>query len=108
MSNQELGYLYSRCECFILPTFFEGLGMPIVEAMHFNIPLVLSDIKICKEIAENNAIYFLPSDYKRLAEILIKKEYLFLSSLDNSSILEKFNKINTSHKYIQLINSIHN
>lgn len=104
ISNSELGYLYSNCECFVLPTLFEGLGMPIVEAMYFKAPIVLSDIEVCREISGGNAIFFNPLDFKRLSEILINTEYHKLLQIDNSNILERFSEQNTSCKYIELLN----
>jgi len=104
ISNAELGYLYSSCECFILPTLFEGLGMPIIEAYYFKAHLVLSNLEICREIVDNNASFFEPLDYNRLSEILLSKEYVYYS--DGLSVLNRYNSSNTSEKYIHALNKL--
>lgn len=104
ISNQELGSLYAGCECFILPTLFEGLGMPIVEAMYFRAKLILSDIEICREVAGDNALYFDPLDAGKLADIFISRRYDELKF--NAEQLAKFNSEETSLKYINMLNAI--
>lgn len=101
-----LAELYRKCIAFILPTLFEGFGIPIVEAEHFGARLLLSDIMICHEIAGENAEYF---DPKNIDDI--KRCLCLVTSSENqmgkmSYNLEKFSSENTSLKYIKLLNSI--
>jgi len=52
----------------------EGFGIPLVEAMGYAIPLVLSDIPIFKEIAQDAALYFDPSSPEQFAQQVRKLE----------------------------------
>ncbi|NLR78610.1 glycosyltransferase family 4 protein [Chitinophaga eiseniae] len=107
ISNQLLKYCYQHCECFILPTKFEGLGMPVVEAMYFNAPCVLSDLEVCREVSLGLAVYFNADDYKGLAEILTSKTYKSREGVDfRQSIQQKFSELQTSEKYIEVLNTI--
>ena len=104
ISNYEISKLYLGCEAYISATLFEGLGMPIVEAMYFNAPLILSDLEICKEVSNEHAIFFNPRDFQELFEILLdyKKEKTDTKTL----VMDKFSAFNTSQKYIDLLNAI--
>ena len=52
----------------------EGFGIPLVEAMGYAIPLVLSDIPIFKEIAQDAALYFEPSSPEQFAQQIRRLE----------------------------------
>lgn len=106
ISNYELGLLYKNARLFISATLFEGLGMPIVEALYFNVPSLLSNLEVCHEVAGENANYFEPLNiediYKKIQNALSveqKKE-------TRSYILKKFSEKQTSAKYIELLNRI--
>lgn len=62
VSDVELKELYTRALFFIFPSYEEGFGLPILEAMTSNCLLLLSDIACFKEIAQDAAIYFDPYD----------------------------------------------
>ncbi|NRA38774.1 MAG: glycosyltransferase family 4 protein [Planctomycetes bacterium] len=57
-SDAELSKLYRDAYCLIFASIDEGFGLPIVEAAHYALPLLLSDISIFHEIAGDNARYF--------------------------------------------------
>ncbi|WP_161596829.1 glycosyltransferase family 4 protein [Chitinophaga vietnamensis] len=107
ISNQLLRHCYEHCECFVLPTKFEGLGMPIVEAMYFNAPCVLSDIEVCREVSANLAVYFAADDYKALAEILLGKIYIREKGVDlRTPVEQQFSESETSERYVKILNAI--
>ena len=64
--------LYENCAVFVLPSHYEGFGMPIVEAAYFNAPLALSDIPVFREVAGSSAQYFDPNDSLDIAEKILK------------------------------------
>lgn len=57
-TDSELGYCYNNAEALIFASVEEGFGLPLIEAASYKLPLIISDIPIFKEIAEDNAIYF--------------------------------------------------
>ena len=109
VSNYILGLLYKKCAAFILPTQFEGFGMPIVEAQYFNALTILSDIEICREIAGDDGLYFDNKDECKLIEIM---EEIIAGNIPEryarEKVIKKFSKSNTSEKYIDLLNKYMN
>lgn len=98
--------IYKNAKCFISLSLFEGLGMPIVEAMYFDLPLILSDLEICREIAQDvNAWYVDPLNISQVVSVMfdsIRQDNLYKSS---EIVKERFSQENTSEKYISLLNS---
>ena len=54
--KEKLDYI-RNCDLFCFPSLFEGFGMPVVEAMKFNKPILCSDIKVLREISNNTCNY---------------------------------------------------
>lgn len=51
ISNKELSALYSSALCLVQPSFYEGFGLPVVDAMKCGCPVVVSDTSSLHEIA---------------------------------------------------------
>ncbi len=58
ISDKERHNLYCNASIFAFPSHYEGFGMPILEAMHYGIPTVVSDIPVFHEVADDATIYF--------------------------------------------------
>jgi len=69
--DEKLVQLYIHSYCLILASLDEGFGLPIVEAAHYKVPLLLSDITIFREIAGDNARYFSFEDESHLVQAVI-------------------------------------
>lgn len=66
-SNDELANLYRQAIGFIFPSFYEGFGLPILEAMSADCPTIISDASCFPEIAGDASMYFNPNDSEELA-----------------------------------------
>jgi glycosyltransferase involved in cell wall biosynthesis len=53
-----LKQLYINCSCLIAPSTGEGFGLPLIEAARYNMPLVVRDLLVFREIAGDSAFYF--------------------------------------------------
>lgn len=60
INDQELYAWYKGASALVMPSFYEGFGLPVIEAMHFNIPIIASDIPVLKEIGKEYISYFNP------------------------------------------------
>jgi len=55
-----LNQLYSNASIFVFPSLYEGFGIPLLEAMSFNCPVVCSNTSSLPEVAGDAADYFDP------------------------------------------------
>lgn len=62
--------LYEHAQLFVLPSHYEGFGMPILEAMSYGIPPAISDISVFHEVAGGAAFYFDPNQPADIARVL--------------------------------------
>tara|TARA_B100000959_G_C14511231_1_gene431411 strand:- start:4 stop:318 length:315 start_codon:yes stop_codon:yes gene_type:complete len=87
-------HLYQSADLFIFPSEYEGFGIPIIEAISNNCPVLASDIEVFKEISSEGINYFTVNNRNSLSDQL---DYLLYSSknlkLENNisiNILNKF------------------
>lgn len=76
--DNKLSNLLKRSTCFIFPSLEEGFGLPILESMRNNCPVICSDIDVFREITNNSAEYFNPLDIENMKHKL--EETLFSPS----------------------------
>ena len=58
VSDQERSILFQTAEYFVHASHYEGFGMPLLEAMSYGTPCVVSDIPVFHEVAGDAATYF--------------------------------------------------
>lgn len=79
VQDKELEVLYKNAEFFILPSLYEGFGLPILEAMSFGCPVITSKVSSLPEAAGDAALYVDPENTDDIAqkmETLLKDESL--------------------------------
>jgi glycosyltransferase involved in cell wall biosynthesis len=59
-NEQQMAQLYHDALMLVVPSYYEGFGMPILEAMVYDCPVVLSNASCFPEIAADAGIYFDP------------------------------------------------
>ncbi len=76
ITDQQLAFLYKNAFCFVLPSLYEGFGIPLLEAMSFGCPVVSSFTASLPEIGGDACLYFDPKSVEDLVEKLenIKKD----------------------------------
>ncbi|HKK78666.1 MAG TPA: glycosyltransferase, partial [Phaeodactylibacter sp.] len=55
---------------FVYPSLFEGFGLPILEAMHAEVPVITSRTTSMPEVAGKAALLVDPTDVSSIAEAL--------------------------------------
>ena len=60
IDEKEVPVLMSSCKAFILPSFHEGFGIPVLEAMACGVPVVVSQVASLPEVAGDAGIYVDP------------------------------------------------
>lgn len=98
VNDEELVALYKYASCFIYPSIYEGFGIPPLEAIYFNCPIILSDIEVFHEIYGNNNIYI-----RNIFELKSKIENI--NKLNNVDLIKKKYKWNNNiEKLLKEIN----
>jgi len=59
---QDLLELYTAAEVFVFPSFYEGFGLPPLEAMKVGTPAAVSQVASLPEVCGNAVSYFDPTD----------------------------------------------
>jgi len=60
VTDPELHQLYGACDLFVYPSFYEGFGLPILEAMACGRAVACSNTSAMPEVADSAAILFDP------------------------------------------------
>lgn len=83
VSDEELSNLYRHCFTFVYPTWYEGFGLPVLEAMNFDRPVIASNVTSIPEITEDAAILTTPGDVEALADAMsqLEKDSVLYSQL---------------------------
>ena len=75
MPTHKLVGLLSRAKCFIFPSFYEGFGIPLLEAFYLSIPVLSSNATCLPEIAGDAAYYFDPNNKTEMKEAILKSAF---------------------------------
>ena len=67
MSDPDLLQLYNACECFVFPSFYEGFGLPILEAMACGRAVACSNTSAMPEVADGAGLFFDPRQTDSIA-----------------------------------------
>ena len=70
--RDKVNEIYKICDILLFPSIYEGYGLPCVEAINTELPIVSSNIKPLKEILGNYPLMFNSSDHKSMTNSIIK------------------------------------
>jgi glycosyltransferase involved in cell wall biosynthesis len=77
VSDDDLLELYNACDCFVFPSFYEGFGLPILEAMACGRAVACSNTSSMPEVADGAGLLF---DPHQTAEIIRALKDILLDS----------------------------
>lgn len=94
VSDEQKAALYQAASVFVLPSLYEGFGMPLLEAMSYDTPVLASDIPVFREVASDAVLYTNPlkSDdmAARLEQLLLDDDLQRTLAAKGRKRLEKF------------------
>ena len=101
VSNHELNGLYKHATAFIFPSLYEGFGIPVIEAMNFGLPLILSNIPTNTEIAADQGLFFQADNEKVLSVYMKQVSEATTRRQSYSAILARYSLENMLSKHIE-------
>lgn len=108
--DEDLPSFMKKAYIFIMPSFYEGFGLPIIEAMSCGVPVITSNFASMKEVAGDSALLVDPNNISSMAQAISR---LVNDDKLRSSLIEKglaraknFNWTNCAKQTLKLINSI--
>lgn len=72
ISKEELNEVYLNSDILFFASLYEGFGLPIIEAQTFGLPVITSNIDICKEVGGDAAIYIDNTSSEGGAEAILR------------------------------------
>ena len=89
VSDSDLANLYRRCYLFIFPSFHEGFGLPVLEAMSCGAPVIASNSTSIPEIINQKSDMFDPfdvNDMTRLLKLALNNKQFYNQLKENSKV----------------------
>ena len=81
-----LAKLTASAYAMVYPSFFEGFGVPVLEAMQCGVPVITSSDSSMQEIAGDSALYVNPVNFLELAEAMMR---LYKDETLRSTLIQK-------------------
>src|SRR3990167_11051261 len=72
VSDEDLPLLYKNALCFVLPSLYEGFGLPVLEAMQYGCPVITSNVSSLPEAGGDAAVYVDPESVDDIASKIKK------------------------------------
>jgi glycosyltransferase involved in cell wall biosynthesis len=85
ISDEQLDKLMTKASALVVPSIYEGFGLPALEALAAGVPVVASNIPPVKEVCGDDAIYFDPMKTEELAGALLAVSTLSAERRDEIS-----------------------
>ena len=106
INEDDKPYLYNLAEIFVYPSFFEGFGLPPLEAMACGVPTIVSHKSSLPEVVGDAAIMIDPQNIDELAftikEVLENRELNGCLEKRGIERAKQFNWDNTAKQFLEL------
>lgn len=70
--DEDLPHLYSQALCLVYPSFYEGFGLPVLEAMQCGIPVITSKVSSLPEVGGKAVFYIDPHNLNSIKESMLR------------------------------------
>lgn len=70
VTDDDLLHLYNACDCFVFPSYYEGFGLPVLEAMACGRAVACSNTSALPEVADGAGLLFDPHSADEIARAM--------------------------------------
>ncbi len=110
VSNHELSIFYQHAEALVLPSLYEGFGLPPLEAMSCGCPVIASNAASLPEVCGSGALYVLPENpfdiANKMNQVFVDKQLKNKLVHEGCHNLTRFDWAKTVEKHIQLFETL--
>ncbi len=110
--EEELPLLYKGASVLLFPSFYEGFGLPVLEAFSCGLPVIVSNVASLPEVAGDAALYVDPNDHKDMArkvESLLDDAILYREQIAKGyARAEKFTWRSTAEQILAAMTEVAN
>jgi glycosyltransferase involved in cell wall biosynthesis len=72
ITDEQKKYMYQKADVFVYPSYYEGFGIPIIEAITYGCPVVTSNVSSLPEAVGDAGISINPNNTDELATAIYK------------------------------------
>ena len=107
ITNQDKAAVYTLASIFVYPSFFEGFGIPVLEAMRCGVPVITSNVSSLPEVVGEGGLMVDPDNpnelYLAMKELLLNKD--FYDQLKNKALRQsiRFNWTTSARQLLTIL-----
>ena len=102
VNEDDLDLLYANCKLFVFPSTKEGFGLPVLEAMAFGCPCIVSNSTTLPELVGDSALTFDAMDFcdlgRKISELICDSSRLKAMSASSLKRSKKYSWSNVAAK----------
>lgn len=106
ITNEDKAAVYTLASLFVYPSFFEGFGIPVLEALRLGVPVVTSNCAALPEVVGSSAIMVDPDKSEELCiamkEVLLDKELNSFLKTEGPKQAIRFNWRTSARKTLEI------
>lgn len=70
LPDEQVAYLYQHAALYVFPSFNEGFGIPVLEAFHFKVPVLVANNTCLPEVGGNAVLAFNPYEPQSITNLM--------------------------------------
>jgi len=110
IQDKDLPHIYNLAKIFLFPSFYEGFGLPPLEAMQSGLPVLTSNVSSLPEVVGEGGVMHDPRDYKGFTRDIIRllDSKDFYQEMKNKAVLQakKFSWRKATEELVNIFNKI--
>jgi glycosyltransferase involved in cell wall biosynthesis len=107
LTDCEIVALYRNARALVFPSIYEGFGIPPLEAMLLNCPVIAAEIPVLREICGNAALYCSPTDTESIVrgmQAIMRSQSLRQSLMDKGLIqVQRYTWTHSAEKLMRVV-----